>query len=74
MGAIERGGKVYAKVVPNRRKETIKEMIFPAIEKGTVVHTDEFPAYVYRPKTANSSTRLSITLRNTWTATYTQTA
>jgi transposase-like protein len=50
MGAIERGGKVYAKVVPNRRKETIKEMIFPAIEKGTVVHTDEFPAYVYAAK------------------------
>jgi transposase-like protein len=47
MGAIERGGKVYAKVVPNRQKETIKDVIFPVIEKGTAVHTDEFPAYIY---------------------------
>jgi transposase-like protein len=47
MGAIERGGKVYAQVVPNRKKETIKEIIFPAIEKGTTVYTDEFPAYIY---------------------------
>lgn len=50
MGAIERGGKVYAKVVPNRKKETIKDVIFPAIEQGTTVYTDEFPAYVYATK------------------------
>jgi transposase-like protein len=47
MGAVERGGKVYAQVVPNRKKETIKEFIFPAIEKGTTVYTDEFPAYKF---------------------------
>jgi transposase-like protein len=47
MGAIERGGKVFAKVVPNRKKETIKDVIFPVIEQGTTVHTDEFPAYIY---------------------------
>jgi transposase-like protein len=52
MGAIERGGKVYAQVVPNRKKETIKEVIFPAIEQGTTVHTDEFPAYIYATKDA----------------------
>jgi transposase-like protein len=50
MGAVERGGKVYAKVVPNRQKETIKDVIFPVIEEGTTVHTDEFPAYVYATK------------------------
>jgi len=50
MGAVERGGKVYAKVVPNRRKDTIKEVIFPVIETGTTVNTDEFPAYVYATK------------------------
>ena len=50
MGAIERGGKVYAKVVPNRKKETIKDVIFPAIEDGTTIYTDEFPAYVYATK------------------------
>lgn len=47
MGAVERGGKVYAKVVANRKKETIKDVIFPVIEQGTTVHTDEFPAYIY---------------------------
>jgi transposase-like protein len=52
MGAIERGGKVYAQVVSNRKKETIKEVIFPAIEQGTTVHTDEFPAYIYAAKDA----------------------
>ena len=50
MGAIERGGKVYAQVVPNRKKETIKDVIFPMIEQGTTVYTDEFPAYVYATK------------------------
>jgi transposase-like protein len=50
MGAIERGGKVYAQVVPNRKKETIKDVIFPVIEQGTTVYTDEFPAYVYATK------------------------
>jgi transposase-like protein len=39
MGVVERGGKVYAKVVPNRKKETIVEAILPAIEKGSTVHT-----------------------------------
>jgi transposase-like protein len=52
MGAVERGGKVYAQVVKNRKKETIKEVIFPAIEKGTTVHTDEFPAYIHAAKDA----------------------
>jgi transposase-like protein len=52
MGAIERGGKVYAKVVANRKKETIKDAIFPVIEKGTELHTDEFPAYIYATRDA----------------------
>jgi transposase-like protein len=52
MGAVERGGKVYAQVVSNRKKETIKEVIFPAIEQGTTIHTDEFPAYIYATKDA----------------------
>ncbi|MFL6388687.1 MAG: IS1595 family transposase [Terriglobales bacterium] len=52
MGAVERGGKVYARVVENRKKETIKDVIFPVIEKGTTVNTDEFPAYIYATKDA----------------------
>lgn len=52
MGAVERGGKVYAKVVANRKKETIKDAIFPVIQEGTEIHTDEFPAYKFATKDA----------------------
>jgi transposase-like protein len=50
MGAVERGGRVHARVVPNRRKESIAEAILPAIEKGSTVHTDEFPGYPFAMK------------------------
>lgn len=47
MGILERGGKVHAQVVPDRRKETILEKVIPALEKGSTVHTDELPAYIH---------------------------
>jgi transposase-like protein len=47
IGAVERGGKVYAKVVPDRKKKTILDVIIPAIETGSTVHTDELPAYIH---------------------------
>jgi transposase-like protein len=50
MGVVERGGKVYAKVVPDRRKETIVGEIMPMIEKGSIVNTDEFPGYPFAMK------------------------
>jgi transposase-like protein len=52
MGAIQRGGKVYAQVVADRKKDTIKDVIFPVIEQGTELHTDEFPAYIYAARDA----------------------
>jgi transposase-like protein len=47
MGILERGGKVHAMVVPNRRKETVIQAVVPAIAKGAIVHTDELPAYTH---------------------------
>jgi transposase-like protein len=47
IGALQRGGKVHAKVTPNRKKESIESVVFPSIEKGTTVYTDEFPAYKF---------------------------
>ena len=47
MGILERGGKVHAQVVPNRKKETVVGVALPVIEKGTRVHTDELPAYIH---------------------------
>lgn len=52
MGALERGGRVFAKVTSDRKKETILNTVIPAIEKGTTVHTDEFPSYIYATKDA----------------------
>ncbi len=52
MGALERGGRIFAKVTSDRKKETILNTVIPAIEKGTTVHTDEFPSYIYATKDA----------------------
>jgi transposase-like protein len=47
IGVLERGGKVHAKVASNRKKESIEAVIFPSVEKGATVYTDEFPAYKF---------------------------
>lgn len=47
IGVLQRGGKVHAKVSPNRKKESIEAVIFPSVEKGATVYTDEFPAYKF---------------------------
>jgi len=47
IGVLERGGKVHARVAPNRKKESIEAVVFPSVEKGTTVYTDEFPAYPF---------------------------
>jgi len=45
MGMLERGGKVRAKVVPNRRKPALRDAILGHIDGGTLLYTDEHPAY-----------------------------
>jgi transposase-like protein len=45
MGMLERGGKVQAKVVRNRKKEALREAIDSVIEKGSILYTDEHVAY-----------------------------
>jgi transposase-like protein len=47
IGVLERGGKVHARVASNRKKESIEAVIFPSVEKGATVYTDEFPAYKF---------------------------
>jgi transposase-like protein len=46
MGMLERDGKVRAKVVPNRRKPALRDTIFDNIDAGTLLYTDEHPAYM----------------------------
>src|SRR3989442_1156865 len=46
MGMLERGGKVQAKIVPDRRKDALCAAIQETIEKGSQLYTDEHPAYL----------------------------
>lgn len=44
-GILERNGKVYVKVVPNVRAETLMEEIESKSVKGSVFYTDDFKSY-----------------------------
>src|SRR5947209_869320 len=46
MGMLERDGKVRAKVVPDRRKVALRDAIFGNVDAGSVLYTDEHPAYM----------------------------
>lgn len=45
MGMLERGGKVVAKVVSDRRRRSILPTIVKHIAPGTEIHTDELQSY-----------------------------
>ena len=44
-GVLERGGKVRASVVPNRRLETVQPEIKKHVQAGAALYTDEWVAY-----------------------------
>jgi hypothetical protein len=46
MGMLERDGKVRAKVVPDRRKAALRDAILGNVDAGTILYTDEHPAYM----------------------------
>jgi transposase-like protein len=45
MGILERGGKVKAKVISDRKHNITEKIVRELVEPGTEVHTDEFPGY-----------------------------
>jgi transposase-like protein len=45
MGILERGGKVRASVVPNRRKKTLQSEIKKHVEAGSALYTDFLLSY-----------------------------
>lgn len=45
MGMLERGGRVKAQVIPERRKFILQQIVRECVEHGSEVMTDEFPAY-----------------------------
>ncbi len=45
MGLKERGGKLTTKVIPDVKKETLRDVVLENVEKGAVVSTDELYSY-----------------------------
>jgi len=45
MGLLERGGKVKATVIANRKHNITEQIVRELVEPGTEVHTDEFTGY-----------------------------
>lgn len=45
MGMLERAGQVRTRVVPNRQKPALRDAIFDTIDAGSLVYTDQHPAY-----------------------------
>ncbi len=46
MGMLQRGGKVKAQVIPERKRPLMHGIIQDCIEKGAIVHTDEHVVYM----------------------------
>lgn len=44
-GMLDRDGDLMVKVVPNTKGSTLKPLISDNVEKGSTVHSDEWPAY-----------------------------
>jgi len=44
-GALQRGGRVYAQVVPNTKQESLIPIISKLIASGSTVYSDEWEAY-----------------------------
>lgn len=45
MGLKERGGKLETAVIPDVKKDTLRNVVLENVEKGTVVSTDELVSY-----------------------------
>jgi transposase len=45
MGLVERGGAMKAAVIPNVKKDTLRDVVLANVEAGTTVSTDELYSY-----------------------------
>ncbi|MEQ8480094.1 MAG: IS1595 family transposase [Hoeflea sp.] len=45
MGMKERGGKLRTEVIPNVKKDTLRDVVLSNVEKGATVSTDELMSY-----------------------------
>ncbi len=49
-GMVQRGGRVYARVVPNREAETLLPHVRERVHPDTLIYTDEFKSYRRLPR------------------------
>jgi ISXO2-like transposase domain len=47
MGMLERDGKIAARVIPERKKENLRDSIVDTVDRGSVIYTDEYPPYYF---------------------------
>ncbi len=64
-GAVERGGKVRAEVVPTSRGHVVRQKVHEFVLPGSMVYTDDFKAYnklsgTYRHRRINHSARIYV--------------
>jgi len=45
MGMMERGGKIRTQIVPDRKQDTLQEIVKTHVEPGTMLYTDELGGY-----------------------------
>ena len=45
MGMLQRGGKVKAVIVPDRKRPTVQQIVRDYVEPGSEIHTDEHAGY-----------------------------
>lgn len=56
VGAIERGGKIRAKVVHQLKKVELQDLVREYLEEGSTLYTDQHPAYVGLQETFDHKT------------------
>ena len=56
VGAMERGGKLRAKVVHRVKKDELQDLVREYLEEGSILYTDQHPAYVGLQETFDHKT------------------
>lgn len=56
VGAMERGGKLRAKVVHRVKKNELQDLVREYLEEGSILYTDQHPAYVGLQETFDHKT------------------
>jgi transposase-like protein len=66
LGIVERGGNLYAKIIPDNKKATIQNIIAQKVEQGSIVNTDGAKQYNdienlgYKKESVNHSRKIYV--------------